>query len=595
MSLFHIKKESICPPVLLKIGKFLEPFQLDEIPFNWNMSFTIETNKRNYSYAVDLTQNIILQVFLKCKEISCTVLQHTSSYTFDALEAIASESNIYGISVIRDAELMTNYIADLRALITKRDGLLARYGYKSWLEYLSNKQTNLEDKYQILCISEIESCPLSRDAQYALFSEIMAFGPRLGIIVFFISSNLEIQINRIKTNKIQLKNESGYIFLKLQINHKNSIANEMIYNKDIVYTPISSEEKKYAITLLRDELKVHSDISPINVVIGTDLNDSNIPFSFRFSKIVDMDNNILKESNHALIAGKTGSGKTTLISRIALAICEKYSPDEVQFFILDYKQGIDFINFGDTPHCPMVFGDANKPELFWQIFDFFIDEYHYRNHIMGTKRFAQFEQYIKEAKKHPDWIQFPRWILIIDEVHAFLSDRLGVNRDLRKKSSDCINTLATLGRSVGIHLILSTQSFRNLDDFARPVKAQFGTRVSMCVSDDLDCQNLFDTTNYQARKLQPLQGVFNDDDFSYSTNQTFKIKRFVDGELIAKLYEIKNKLSQNESRNLHNQYTIKRIKDYFYSNCNCDDLADESGFTKDRNRRVSEFLNKDLS
>lgn len=562
MSLLKIKEENICPPVLLKVGKFLEPFQLNEIPFNWNKSFIIETNKQNYGSAVDLTQNIILQIFLKCKEISCTVLQHISSHTFDVIEAVASKSNIHGMSIMRQAKLMEDYISGLQNLLIERDKLLARYGYENWEEYLKNKQANLEDKYQILCVSDIESCPLSRNAQYVLFSEIMVLGPRLGIIVFCINSNPEIQISKI--NKIQLKAELKYIFLKLQINHKDNLVNEMIYNKEIVFLPLTKEEKNYAIVSLKSKLKAYDDISSINVVIGTDLNDSNIPFSFSFSKIVDIYGNILKESNHALIAGKTGSGKSTLINRIALSICESYSPDEVQFFILDYKKGTDFIDFGDTPHCPMVFGDVDRPKLFGEIFDFFIEEYQYRNHILATKtRFHQFEQYAKEAKKHSDWIQFPRWILIIDEVHAFLSSRLGVDRELRKKASYCVDTIATLGRSVGMHLILSTQSFRGLEEFSRPAKAQFGTRISMCVDDDLDCASLFDTDNYQARKLQPLQGIFNNDDFSRFTNQAFKITRFSEGELVARLHKVKNQLSQNREGVLYNIYTKERIDNYF--------------------------------
>lgn len=562
MSLLKIKEENICPPVLLKVGKFLEPFQLNEMPFNWNKSFIIETNKQNYGSAVDLTQNIILQIFLKCKEISCTVLQHISSHTFDVIEAVASKSNIHGMSIMRQAKLMEDYISGLQNLLIERDKLLARYGYENWEEYLKNKQANLEDKYQILCVSDIESCPLSRNAQYVLFSEIMVLGPRLGIIVFCINSNPEIQISKI--NKIQFKSELKYIFLKLQINHKDNLVNEMIYNKEIVFLPLTKEEKNYAIVSLKSKLKVYDDISPINVVIGTDLNDSNIPFSFRFSKIVDIYNNILKESSHALIAGKTGSGKSTLINRIALSICENYSPDEVQFFILDYKKGADFMDFLDTSHCPIVFGDGDRPKFFGEIFDFFRNEYQYRTYILATKLgFPQFEQYAKEAKKHSDWIQFPRWILIIDEVHAFLSSELGVDRKLREKASDCVNEIATVGRSVGMHVILSTQSFRGLEGLSRRAKAQCGTRISMRVDDDSDCTSLFGVENYQARKLEPLQGIFNDDDFSHFTNQAFKITRFSEGELVARLHKVKNQLSQNRDGILYNIYTKERIDHYF--------------------------------
>lgn len=600
MSLLYIEEESVCPPVSLRVGKFLGSTQFDKIPFNWNKSFVIETNKRNYNSAVDLTQNIILQIFLKCKQVSCTVLQHISNHTFDVLESVSYEPHIYGVSTIRQPKLMEDKVTELQNLIIERDELLARYGYKNWGEYLNNKQVNLKDKYQILCISEIESCPLSRNAQYALFSEIMVLGPRLGIIVFCINSNSDIKISRI--NKIRLVTESKYIFLKLQINYKDNIANEMIYNQDVLFKPLTIREKDHATTLLKRKLKAYSDISPINVVIGTDLNDSNTPFSFKFSKIININGGILKESNHALIAGATGAGKSTLIKRIGLSICEKYSPNEVQFFIVDYKKGVDFMDFDGTPHCPIVFGDISRPDFFEKIFDFFVEEYQYRTHILATKPgFNQFEQYFKEAKKHSDWIQFPRWILIIDEAHAFLSPGLGVTRELRKKASDCVNTITKLGRYVGMHLILSTQSFRELEGLSRVAKGQCGTRISMLVNDDLDCTNLFNADNYQARKLQPLQGVFNDDDFSRFSNQVFEIKEFAKGELVARLYEIKNKLSQVGGNILCNPYTKERVNNCLLSKSDCDISGDKNKEiiakpyqSKSNYELASNFLNQEL-
>ena len=47
-------------------------------------------------------------------------------------------------------------------------------------------------------------------------------------------------------------------------------------------------------------------------------------------------------SQHVLISGKTGSGKSTLLHAMITNLSLKYSPDEVQFYLIDFKKGVEF-------------------------------------------------------------------------------------------------------------------------------------------------------------------------------------------------------------------------------------------------------------
>ena len=47
-------------------------------------------------------------------------------------------------------------------------------------------------------------------------------------------------------------------------------------------------------------------------------------------------------SQHVLIAGKTGSGKSTLLHALITNVALRYSPDEVELYLIDFKKGVEF-------------------------------------------------------------------------------------------------------------------------------------------------------------------------------------------------------------------------------------------------------------
>ena len=44
-------------------------------------------------------------------------------------------------------------------------------------------------------------------------------------------------------------------------------------------------------------------------------------------------------SQHVLIAGKTGSGKSTLLHALITNVALHYAPDQLQFYLVDFKKG----------------------------------------------------------------------------------------------------------------------------------------------------------------------------------------------------------------------------------------------------------------
>ncbi len=47
-------------------------------------------------------------------------------------------------------------------------------------------------------------------------------------------------------------------------------------------------------------------------------------------------------SQHVLVAGKTGSGKSSLLHTLITSAAQKYAPDQLRMVLLDFKKGVEF-------------------------------------------------------------------------------------------------------------------------------------------------------------------------------------------------------------------------------------------------------------
>ncbi|MHC4429330.1 MAG: FtsK/SpoIIIE domain-containing protein, partial [Planctomycetota bacterium] len=61
-------------------------------------------------------------------------------------------------------------------------------------------------------------------------------------------------------------------------------------------------------------------------------------------------------NQHALIAGKTGSGKSTMLHVLITNLALWYGPDQVEFYLVDFKKGVEFKTYAthDLPHARAV-------------------------------------------------------------------------------------------------------------------------------------------------------------------------------------------------------------------------------------------------
>src|SRR5205814_10206977 len=67
-------------------------------------------------------------------------------------------------------------------------------------------------------------------------------------------------------------------------------------------------------------------------------------------------------AQHALIAGKTGSGKSTLLHALVTNLSMWYAPDEVEFYLIDFKKGVEFKTYAthELPHARAIAVESDR-------------------------------------------------------------------------------------------------------------------------------------------------------------------------------------------------------------------------------------------
>lgn len=161
--------------------------------------------------------------------------------------------------------------------------------------------------------------------------------------------------------------------------------------------------------------------------------------------------------HHALIAGQTGAGKSTLLHTLIMSTLISYSPDEVQMYLLDFKEGVEFSAYTRyrLPSLRVVAINSER-EFGLTVLKELCTELETRTKHFTRYGVSDINGYVKLS----DVPKVPKLLLIFDEVQELFRSR-SESDSISSECLSCLNKLVMQGRAMGIHVILACQDFHN--------------------------------------------------------------------------------------------------------------------------------------
>lgn len=242
---------------------------------------------------------------------------------------------------------------------------------------------------------------------------------------------------------------------------------------------------------------------------------------------------------HALIAGKTGSGKSTLFHVMVSNLALWCSPDQVEFYLIDFKKGVEFKCYAThrLPHARVIAIESDR-EFGLSVLERIDQELRRRGDLFRLKGVQDLSGYLKATEGET----LPRTLLMIDEFQEFFveDDRVAQN------AAVLLDRIVRQGRAFGIHVILGSQTLGGAYTLARTTFAQMAVRIAL-QCDEADAYLIMDESNAAPRLLsRPGEGVYNDSNGAVEGNSPFQTVWLTDAERETYLHQVA-KLSMERS------------------------------------------------
>ncbi len=228
-------------------------------------------------------------------------------------------------------------------------------------------------------------------------------------------------------------------------------------------------------------------------------------------------------AQHILVAGKTGSGKSSFLHALVTNACLMYSPNELELYLVDYKKGVEFKTYAtyELPHAAVIAIESER-EFGLSVLERLDQMLTERGELFRIAEVQDLGQY---RRKFPDKT-FPRCLLVVDEFHELFAD----DDRISQSATNLLNRLARQGRAFGIHVLLGSQTISGSHSIPKSILGQFGVRIALQCNES-DSREIFTDDNTAARLLsRPGEAVYNGDGGKVEANSPFQVAWMQDDE-----------------------------------------------------------------
>ena len=154
---------------------------------------------------------------------------------------------------------------------------------------------------------------------------------------------------------------------------------------------------------------------------------------------------------HGVLVGATGSGKSELLRSLVAGLAATHGPEQLAFVLVDYKGGAAFADLSRLPHVAGLITNLQRDlSLVDRMHAALIGEQERRQTMLREAgNLDDIVAYQARREADPSMPPMPDLLVIVDEFAELLA--------ARPEFIDLFVGLGRVGRSLGIHLLLSSQ------------------------------------------------------------------------------------------------------------------------------------------
>lgn len=227
-----------------------------------------------------------------------------------------------------------------------------------------------------------------------------------------------------------------------------------------------------------------------------------IPIGLRGSEVQNI---LLKTtgdgSAHAVLIGGTGSGKSNLLHTIIMNACYKYSPLELNLYLVDFKGGVEFKYYEANNNVKMRLPHIKLTGLTSDVEDGVAILHNLHEEL--RRREDEFRQCgVEDIVQYTNSIkQIPRLLVIIDEIQELFEQDM----DLGQTAIDILREFMKKGRALGINILWASQNIPSgVAGLKDKILSQIGNKICLRLNDPENARALDETDQSLPEKVKEL-------------------------------------------------------------------------------------------
>jgi hypothetical protein len=368
--------------------------------------------------------------------------------------------------------------------------------------------------YRVLLLFDVPEQLSDKSSWY--LERLIENGPRCGILPIVAVDTKRIEDRKHEKLRETFSLSTQRVDTLLRVNSKNTVGLSFSYQPE--RWPQQDALDSFLVKLAEHHAEAgHFSKSLFDLWANyqkgaTTVDGLNIPIGWTpTGDVVPLRLGATDSEHHALLAGKTGSGKSNLLHVMIHSLCEKYAPHEIDLYLLDYKESTEFTVYAkpELPHAKLVATESD-PEYGVTVLQHLVEELEHRASLFKSTGVRDFPEYRNSLS-----CKLSRILLVIDEFQILFTE----SRQVADAAEKLLSQLLKQGRSFGIHILLATQTLKGINALSiSSLISQLGCRIALACGQE-DSAMILSGNNWAASELRsPPEGVINNANGAKSGN-----------------------------------------------------------------------------